>query len=534
MKIKRTKCFLKKISIRIGLGIVILILGFMHAYSQCYFADRYGAGGNDSYGCDITLDPRSNSYSVGKIWNNSTSTYNLKLQKRDETGNIIWTTTENANLGDAFDPEVYQMNIAYYNGNVYVTGLINGTINLSSNLFNSINGNIIVAKYDAGTGNFVTGYQPLVNVSGGISGLRMCMDNSGNFFLAGSFVENLTIGSITYTSIGWPTYPAEDLFIIKLDPTGNILWQRKAGGSGNDYVLSIAYENYFSVDQLCIGGSYQGNFTYPPGYQISGSFGINGVDGYVIKINPATGMQLSPFTSINVVPIGSVGGHGVDVKAVKIKNGILYFAGNAYDSHIYVQSAGLQMNNTFDNKFYAATIPFDFSASVSAHEMGYNGDFFPLDIAFNSTNLFITGYYSGSNATFGGSPSSAAVNLPSYGNNDIFVARCNLASFYLDAAYHYGGIGNNESYAIESDDCHFYYTGSFNGTSNFNPVVLNSSSSSYTDQFVSANGVYGGGNLTISSSTSNNLLCYGGTVTLTSQPSGLSYLWGTGGNKALV
>jgi len=60
-------------------------------------------------------------------------------------------------------------------------------------------------------------------------------DGSGNSYVAGSFYGPITFGNITLTSVG-----TLDIFIVKYDASGNVLWARSAGGNDFDCPKSIA------------------------------------------------------------------------------------------------------------------------------------------------------------------------------------------------------------------------------------------------------------------------------------------------------
>lgn len=71
--------------------------------------------------------------------------------------------------------------------------------------------------------------------------------------------------------------PAADYYIIRLDRTGNVLWQRMFGGSGNDYGKSIAQTT--DGGYLLAGQSYSADI---PGVTNNGLY-----DYYVIKLDQA-------------------------------------------------------------------------------------------------------------------------------------------------------------------------------------------------------------------------------------------------------
>ncbi|MDR1405753.1 MAG: hypothetical protein LBI89_00935 [Prevotellaceae bacterium] len=59
-------------------------------------------------------------------------------------------------------------------------------------------------------------------------------DTARNIYLTGSFSDSIRFGSFHLASKG-----EEDIFLLKLDPEGNVLWAKPAGGPGNDYPTAM-------------------------------------------------------------------------------------------------------------------------------------------------------------------------------------------------------------------------------------------------------------------------------------------------------
>lgn len=152
--------------------------------------------------------------------------------------NWIWAKTTN---GGGQTHSVY----ADASGNVFVTGTYGGSIVFgSTTLTSSVASNIFIVKYDM-NGNVIW-----AKSLGGGRGSSIRTDVSGNVFVTGSFDSStITIGSTTLTNAGGYNPgsagggqgdPCTDMFILKCDPTGNVLWVKSAGGTGNEYVASVS------------------------------------------------------------------------------------------------------------------------------------------------------------------------------------------------------------------------------------------------------------------------------------------------------
>ena len=65
-------------------------------------------------------------------------------------------------------------------------------------------------------------------------------DASGNFYVTGSFEGVAKFGTNSLSSNGG--FAFDDIFVVKYDPAGNVLWAKQAGGSGKDFGTAIALD----------------------------------------------------------------------------------------------------------------------------------------------------------------------------------------------------------------------------------------------------------------------------------------------------
>ncbi|PLX03530.1 MAG: hypothetical protein C0595_06805 [Marinilabiliales bacterium] len=75
-------------------------------------------------------------------------------------------------------------------------------------------------------------------------GIGVCNDNNGNTYSTGYFRESITFGDITLTDVG-----GFDIFVVKYDPNGNVLWANSYGGTSLDFVnnMSINADNHIVI-----------------------------------------------------------------------------------------------------------------------------------------------------------------------------------------------------------------------------------------------------------------------------------------------
>src|ERR1700687_2014073 len=89
--------------------------------------------------------------------------------------------------------------------------------------------------------------------AGGIFPFTVATDPAGNLYIAGTVQSNIftaTAGAVQtqYAGGTWikhdphlpGTSPGFDAFVLKLDPTGAIVYATYLGGSGNEFVAAIA------------------------------------------------------------------------------------------------------------------------------------------------------------------------------------------------------------------------------------------------------------------------------------------------------
>src|SRR5205823_2738105 len=72
----------------------------------------------------------------------------------------------------------------------------------------------------------------------GDQGLALDADLESHVFLAGYFWSSVDFGCTTLTSTG-----SADIFLSKLDTSGNCIWVQQAGGGiGNQYAFALAVD----------------------------------------------------------------------------------------------------------------------------------------------------------------------------------------------------------------------------------------------------------------------------------------------------
>lgn len=136
-------------------------------------------------------------------------------------------------------------------GNSYVTGYITGeTAFGTNNIFPSAvgNGDIYVAKYsEAGSLQWVKKFGG--NYSDRAYDLAIGPDQ--NIVVTGQFFGSVTFGSTTLQSAA----NSKDIFLVKIDPFGDVIWARKEGGNMSENAFGVTVDHQNNV---ILTGQFQG------------------------------------------------------------------------------------------------------------------------------------------------------------------------------------------------------------------------------------------------------------------------------------
>jgi hypothetical protein len=87
--------------------------------------------------------------------------------------------------------------------------------------------------------------------------LSIAADAEGNCYITGYFVETLTIQNQSVTSNG-----AWDVYVLKLDPQGNLIWLNSFGGPMSDIGYGMALS---SSGKVYVAGWFSGTVNFPDG-----------------------------------------------------------------------------------------------------------------------------------------------------------------------------------------------------------------------------------------------------------------------------
>ncbi len=218
--------------------LVILALVFMGLSAEgadWTWAKSAGGTFNDE-GKAIAVDTSGNSYisgffkgtaTFGPTILTSSGNEDTFVAKLDADGNWLWAKSAGGTSGNAIAVDAA--------GNCYVSGYLYGAATFgSTNLTCSGGWDIFVAKLDT-NGNWLWARR-----AGGVSydcGYAIAVDAVGNSYISGYFYGTAIFGTTSLISSG-----AYNIFVAKLDTDGNWLWAKRAGGTSSDMSYAIAVD----------------------------------------------------------------------------------------------------------------------------------------------------------------------------------------------------------------------------------------------------------------------------------------------------
>ena len=167
---------------------------------------------------------------------------NEDCQSAPDCGGHLWSKR----IGSAGDQ---QANAIARDGqnNSFITGRFAGSFTTGGNTITSAGGyDVFVVKLDP-AGNTLWSKR-FGDAAIYQEGLDVAADALGNVFVTGYFEGTMTFGATVLTSAG-----GTDIFLAKLDPSGNPVWAKRFGGAAAQYGQSLAVDPQGNVTLLADG-----------------------------------------------------------------------------------------------------------------------------------------------------------------------------------------------------------------------------------------------------------------------------------------
>ena len=374
---------------------------------------------NHDYGFSITVDSVGSSFVCGGFqgtvdFDPDTGVYNLTsnayedifVLKLDSSGNFLWAKSMGGTLGDrgvSIDVDT--------SGNVYTTGYYYGTVDFDPdtgifNLTSLASDDIFILKLDT-WGNFI--WAKSLGGTYTDESKFITIDKYGNIYTTGTYGGTADFDPDTgsYVLISNGSY---DVFISKLNASGECLWAKGIGGSSTDIGYSVAFDN----DQnIYTTGHFKNSVDFDPG---AGTFNLSTnsyEEIFILKLDSLG----------NFIWAKNIGGpnhdHAYSIATDKFGN--IYATGYFQNTADFNPGPGLfNISSSGGREIFISKLDsagnFVWAKGIGASAWDEGQSL----ICDNIGNLYLTGYYWNTvNFSFGSSP----VNLTSVNGRDIFILK---------------------------------------------------------------------------------------------------------------
>jgi hypothetical protein len=221
---------------------------------------------------------------VGTFTLTSAGQLDIFIAKLNSSGNFVWAKS----MGSFGDDEARSIDVDAA-GNVYSTGYFNdivdfdpgvGTFTLNS----AANGDSFISKLD-GSGNFV--FAKHLKSDESSNAYSITLDAIGNIYVCGSFratIFDMDPGVTTFTVASLSG--TDDIFVLKLNSSGNFVWGKTMGGVDYEEAYDIVVDGSGNIYTT---GYFENTCDFDPGV---GTFTLIGTgastEAFISKLD-ATG-----------------------------------------------------------------------------------------------------------------------------------------------------------------------------------------------------------------------------------------------------
>ena len=282
-------------------------------------------------------------------------------------------------------------------------------------------------------------------------------DAMGNVYVAGDFTDTLDLdpGAPVVQRVAAST--ATDMFLIKLDSSGNYVWGFTLGAGYAERAATLCID---PNGDILLGGTFGQTVDFDPGSGTSTLNAGNSEDGFIAKYSPSGNL----IWVINMA--SNPGGSGVE-RLITDPAGTIYVTG------LFSMTCNFNMQNPGDTLvskgIYDAFIGKYSSTGQYIWAKGYGGtadDRSHITAISGYDKLFTTGRLAD---TIDFDPGPGISNLISLGSGDAYLLELDSAGNFVSVGQ-MGGTGNDYGRGILVDAASRVISGGFfMGTGDFNP-----------------------------------------------------------------
>jgi hypothetical protein len=452
------------------------------------FASTAGGAGKDK-ATDVAVDSAGNCYVVG-VYNgaidfdpSSTRTVTLPNTASDDAfvakyspaGALFWAIAFSG--GGTQEAQSVAIDA---NGDLLVTGWYSSTVDFnpspaaSFTLMSKGDEDGFVAKLSS-AGLFL--WAKSFGGSGREGGLSAAVDAARNVYVQGMFSASGDydpgVGTFQLTSAG-----SYDVSLLKLDPSGNFVFAKRFGGTGEDMGNGLATDPSGNILSL---GSFSGTLDFDPNAGAANLSAAGGSDVFVSKLTSGGSYVWAKRLG------GTVDDTGGDIAFDSAGN--IYATGSFSGTADFDPSGSSTYTRTSKGSSDAFIVKLSSSGSLGwAKILGGSSADKGNGIAVDSTGVFVTGKFAGSSVDFNPSTSSTYYLSSSGGSTDIFAMKLGLDGAFKWARRVGGSTSLDEGEGIAVRSGSVWIAGGFAGSVDFDPgtgtATRVAGSSSQYDAFV--------------------------------------------------
>ena len=258
--------------------------------SSSGFLLTFGGSGIETDIAGIAVDSSDNIYITGTSLGtnvygaNVTSGTNddIFVAKLNSSGEVQWVYTAGGTGRDRGRKIALDSS-----GNIYVVGYYRNVVDFGGGDVTS-NGNwdaFLLKLNNSGTFQWVITFGDTLNDLG----RDVVVDSNDNVYMLGDYR-----GTVTFAGIGGLTATQADMFLLKVNSSGDSVWVYSATSiSGDESARAVAID---SSDNLYITGSFSGTMNFGDGNNVTASFSH---DLFIVKLNSDAQFQNIYLSSIS-------------------------------------------------------------------------------------------------------------------------------------------------------------------------------------------------------------------------------------------
>lgn len=383
-----------------------------------------------------------------RVFNGTKWLHLLSAQDVNQTSNTAWGILGNSSVGSN---AITKDN----SGNIYITGNFQGTAIFGSNHITTTGDNdVYLAKYSS------EGVLIWVKTAGSLAGdisLDCVIDGNGDIVITGYYFDSITFGTTRLTNSG-----SSDVFIVKYDTNGNVIWAKSSGGTSLDISSAIEVDN---LGNIYICGYFNNSITFD-GISTFTLISAGLQEGYLAKFDSNGITQWAKAIS---------GSSNQIAKDILVSSTSIFVLGEYENATNFGISCALT-SEVSNREIFVAKYSLNGDCQ-SAIGFGGSGTDLASRLAKDAnSNIFVCGSIFG-NSTLG------PFSLSSYGNSDAFFVKMNnnLSILYAKLL---GGPSLDIANDISIDGSgNVFLTGHYTGSMSNGVKTVNSNGTS--DVFVS-------------------------------------------------